>query len=108
MLSGVLGDAQPLTIVEGYCWAAGAAFLTIVTPAYLKSPTPLFIIVLLVDIVLWIIVGLDLAILDASYKAIVGYLLFAAGAIALYLSGAIVNNHVYGRTVMPTFGSILK
>jgi len=35
-------------------------------------------------------------------------LLFLAGAIALYLSGAIVNNHIYGRTVMPTFGSFLK
>jgi len=108
MLSGMLGDVQPLVTVEGYCWAAGASFLTLVTPAYLKSPKPLCVIVLIIDVVLWMIVGLDLAILDASYKPIVGYLLFLAGAIALYLSGAIVNNHIYGRTVMPTFGSFLK
>lgn len=108
MLSGVFGEIQPLVIVEGYCWVAGAAFLTLVTPSYLKAPTPLFIIVLIVDVVLWMIVGLDLGILDVSYKPLAGYLLLVAGAVALYLSGAIVNNHVFGRTVMPTFGSILK
>jgi succinate-acetate transporter protein len=108
MLSGVFGDIQPLVVVEGYCWVAGAAFLTLVTPSYLKAPTPLFLIVLIVDIVLWMIVGLDLGILDVAYKSIAGYMLFVAGAVALYLSGAIVNNHVFGRTVMPTFGSILK
>jgi len=108
MLTGVFGDIAPSTVVEGYCWAAGAAFLTLVTPAYLRSPTPLFLIVLLVDVVLWMIVGLDLAILDSSLKPVVGYLLFVAGFIALYLAGAIVNNHIFGRTVMSTFGSILK
>lgn len=108
MLSGVFGEIQPLVVVEGYCWVAGAAFLTLVTPSYLKAPTPLFLIVLIVDVVLWMIVGLDLGILDAAYKPIAGSMLFVAGAIALYLAGALVNNHAFGRTVMPTFGSILK
>ncbi|MBL4671906.1 MAG: hypothetical protein JKX81_06565 [Arenicella sp.] len=108
MLVGVFGDVTPQVIVEGYCWMAGATFLTIVTPAYLKGPRPLCMIVILIDIVLWLIVGLDLGLLDASYRPLVGYLLLAAGAIALYLAGAIVNNHVYGKTVMPTFGVFVK
>lgn len=108
MLTGSFGEVQPLTVVEGYCWAAGAAFLTIVTPAYLKAPTPLCLIVLIVDVVLWLIVGLDLEMLDASFKPMVGYLLFVAGSIALYLAGAIVNNQVYGKTIMPTFGTLMK
>ncbi|PHR61892.1 MAG: hypothetical protein COA43_01600 [Robiginitomaculum sp.] len=108
MLSGQIPDIVPHSVVEGYCWMAGAAFLTICTPAYLKAPLPLFLIVFIVDFVLWMIVGLDLEILGASFRPYVGYLLMVAGWISLYLAGAIVNNHVFGKTVLPTFGSILK
>jgi uncharacterized protein len=108
MLSGVLGDVAPQPMVEGFCWMAGAAFLTAVTPAYLKGPTPLFLIVLMLDIALWIIVGLDMGMIGAALKPVVGYLLFACGWVAIYLVAAIVNNHVYGRVVLPTFGSLVK
>ena len=108
MLAGILGDVKPQAMVEGFCWMAGASFLTAVTPAYLKGPTPLFLIVLMLDIALWLIVGLDMGILGAALKPVVGYLLFACGWIAIYLVAAIVNNHVYGRTVLPTFGSLVK
>jgi len=108
MLSGILGTAKPESMVEGFCWMAGASFLTAVTPAYLKSPTPLFLLVVLLDISLWMIVGLDMGMLGAELKPIVGYLLYASGWIGVYLVAAIVNNHIYGRTVLPTFGSIVK
>jgi succinate-acetate transporter protein len=108
MLSGVIGAVKPDSMVEGFCWMAGAAFLTAVTPAYLKSPTPLFLIVLLLDIVLWMIVGLDMGHFGAELKPIVGYLLYAAGWIAIYLVAAIVNNHIFDRIVLPTFGTIIK
>ncbi len=108
MLVGVFGDVSPHVLVEGYCWLAGALFLTVVTPAYLKGPALLCVVVLLVDVILWLIVGLDLGILGASYRPIVAYLLFAAGAVALYLAGAIVNNHVYAKTVLPIPGPIIK
>lgn len=108
MLSGVIGTVKPESMVEGFCWMAGAAFLTAVTPSYLKSPTPLFLIVLLLDIVLWMIVGLDMGQFGAGIKPIIGYLLYAAGWIAIYLVAAIVNNHIFGRVVLPTFGALLK
>ena len=108
MLSGIMGSVEPQSIVEGYCWMAGAAFLTAVTPAYLKSPRPLCMIVILLDVALWLIVGLDLGLLGVSMKPVVGYLLFAAGWIAVYIVAATVNNHVYGRVVLPTFGSFVK
>jgi succinate-acetate transporter protein len=108
MLSGIIGTVKPESMVEGFCWMAGAAFLTAVTPAYLKSPTPLFLIVLLLDIVLWMIVGLDMGQFGAGIKPIIGYLLYAAGWIAIYLVAAIVNNHIFGRVVLPTFGTIAK
>lgn len=108
MLSGVIGSVKPDSIVEGFCWMAGAAFLTAVTPSYLKSPRPLFMIVLLLDIVLWIIVGLDMQLIGAEVKPVVGYLLYSCGWIAVYLVAAIVNNHIFGRVVVPTFGSFIK
>jgi succinate-acetate transporter protein len=108
MLAGILGDIKPEPMVEGFCWMAGAAFLTAVTPSYLKSPTPLFLIVLLLDIALWIIVGLDMGLIGAALKPVVGYLLFASGWVAIYLVAAIVNNHVFNRVVLPTFGTLKK
>lgn len=108
MLSGVLGSVKPESMVEGFCWMAGASFLTAVTPAYLKSPIPLFLLVLLLDVALWIIVGLDMGLIGAGMKPVVAYLLYACGWIGVYLVAAMVNNHVYGRTVLPLFGSIVK
>lgn len=108
MLAGILGEVKPQPMVEGFCWMAGAGFLTAVTPSYLKSPTPLFLIVLMLDIALWIIVGLDMGLIGAALKPVVGYLLFACGWIAIYLVAAIVNNHVFGRVVLPTFGTLKK
>ncbi|EKD36614.1 MAG: hypothetical protein ACD_75C01438G0001 [uncultured bacterium] len=108
MLSGMIGTVKPESMVEGFCWMAGASFLTVVTPSYLKSPIPLFLIVLLLDVVLWLIVGLDMGMLGAGVKPVIGYLLYAAGWIAIYLVGAIVNNNIYGRVVLPTFGTMIK
>lgn len=108
MLSGMIGTVKPESMIEGFCWMAGASFLTAVTPSYLKSPTPLFLIVLLLDVVLWMIVGVDMGKLGAEIKPIIGYLLYAAGWIAIYLVAAIVNNNVFGRVVLPTFGVLIK
>ncbi len=108
MLSGLMGTTPPQSMVEGFCWMAGAAFLTAVTPAYLKSPKPLCLIVILIDIALWLIVGLDMGLIGASMKPVVGYLLFGAGWLAVYIVAAVVNNHVYGRVVIPTFGTFVK
>ncbi len=108
MLTGQFGDIQPDTVLEGYCWMAGAAFLTFVTPSYLKAPLPMLVIVLLVDVVLWMIVMLDLGMAGAGLRPVIGYLLLGAGWTALYMAGAIVNNKIMGRVVMPTFGSLLK
>lgn len=108
MLSGMIGTVKPESMVEGFCWMAGASFLTAVTPSYLKSPIPLFLIVLLLDVVLWMIVGLDMGTFGVELKPMIGYLLYAAGWIAIYLVAAIVNNNIFGRVVLPTFGALIK
>lgn len=102
-------EIKPLSYVEGWCWMAGAGFLTVVTPAYFKSPKPMGILVVMVDVVLWSIVFLDLGIADPKiFKPIVAYLLIIAGWIGIYMAGAIVCNTVYGKTVFPIPGPFIK
>ena len=101
------GGNTPLPHVEGWCWMAGAGFLTIVTPAYLKGTRLLFFIVVLIDIVLWLITFLDLGIAPASFRPVVGYLLIAAGSIGIYTAGAVVNNSAFGRSVLPIPGPLV-
>ncbi len=91
----------PMPFVEGCCWLAGALFLTIVTPAYLKATKLLFAIVVFIDIALWIITAMDLGILSGSFKPYVAYSLIAAGLIAIYTIGAIVNNAAFERQILP-------
>jgi len=90
---------KPDAYIEGWTWMAGAAFLTLVTPAYARSNAFLFFAVVMIDVALWLIVGID----SGWYgdpkvtKPIVGYLLIAAGWIGVYLAGATVCNTVYGK-----------
>ena len=94
---------QKSVYVEGWCWMAGAAFLTAVTPAYAKSSSLFFLLVITVDVVLWLIVGCDTGwfkIGDIKQtKAIIGYLLIGVGWVGIYFSGATVCNTIYGRPV---------
>jgi len=95
------GMLQKAVYVEGWCWMAGATFLTVVTPGYAKGNLFIFILVLCIDVVLWLIVGCDTGWYKIGTvpqtKAIIGYLLVVSGFIGLYLSGAIVCNTVYGK-----------
>jgi succinate-acetate transporter protein len=108
MLAKVFGDITPAIMVEGYCWMAGAAFLTVVTPAYLKSAKPMFILCLILDVVLWMLVLNDLGKLDPTWKPVIGYLLFVSGWIGIYMVAALVNNTIFGRQIIPTFGTWIK
>lgn len=92
---------KPDPYVEGWCWMAGAAFLTAVTPAYAKSTSLLFLLVILVDICLWLIVGMDTGWYadPATWKPMVGYMLIFCGWIGIYLAGATVCNTAYGKSI---------
>jgi len=87
--------------VEGWMWMAGAGFLTAVTPAYAKSSAAMFILVILVDIVLWSIVGMDTGWFGdvKTLKPLAGWLLVVVGWIGIYMAGAVTCNTVYGKPV---------
>jgi succinate-acetate transporter protein len=98
--------------IEGWMWMAGAAFLTVVTPAYAKSSSLFFFTIILVDIVLWLIVGADtgwfvIGTVKTS-KMIIGYGMIVIGWIGLYFAGATLCNTVYGRTIFPVPKPLIK
>lgn len=95
-------------VVEGWMWMAGAAFLTAVTPAYLKSG--LFMLVVLIDIVLWMIVGVDTGWYGdpKTFKPIIGWLLVISGWYGVYMAGAVVCNTIYGKKVFWTPPPVIK
>jgi succinate-acetate transporter protein len=92
---------KPDSYVEGWMWMAGAGFLTAVTPGYAKGNALIFLLVILIDVALWLIVGIDTGWYGnpATTKPIVGYCLIGAGWIGIYLAGATVCNTVYGKSM---------
>lgn len=105
----IVNDIKPLSVVEGWTWMAGAAFLTAATPAYMKGTKLLFVIVVLLDIALWIIVTLDLGIADpAVWKPVVAYLLIASGWLGVYGVAAIMTNTAFGKSIIPIPGPLCK
>jgi succinate-acetate transporter protein len=101
---------KPAVLVEGWMWMAGAGFLTVVTPAYAKSSSLFFFLVIFVDVVLWMIVGIDTGWFGdpAVLKPFVGWSLVVVGWVGIYLSGAVTCNTVYGKVIYPVPKPLVK
>ena len=112
MVPAGLFDFSSYKIIEGYCWVGGASFITIIIPSYLKAaPRPLTLMIVLLTTCLWIIAGLDLQLIQDTNKFwhhCVGYLAITSGFLAIYIVGAVCNNTVFEREVMPLFVPAVK
>jgi uncharacterized protein len=97
-----------MVYIEGWMWMAGASFLTAMTFNYAKSG--LFVLVVVLDIVLWMIVGCDTGWFgDAKVmKPIIGYLLIFSGFYGVYFVAAVATNTVYGKKVFWTPPPLVK
>jgi len=98
----------PSVVIEGYLWAGAAAFLTICTPAYARQNAIMFVLVIVVDVILWMLAGIDTNILPATYKHPLGYALFGVGIVGIYMSGAAMVNTVYGKMLLPIPAAVSK
>jgi hypothetical protein len=98
--------------IEGWMWMGGAAFLTVITPAYAKANSLFFAVVLVLDVLLWLLVGADTGWYSIGgikqTKAIIGYGLIGVGFAGIYLAGAVVCNTVYGRAMFPLPKPLVK
>jgi hypothetical protein len=87
--------------VDGYVWSALTIVVWLWTPAFCAKFSLLSIVVVLLDIALPFIALFDLGVLPLSYSQIPAWSLLAAGAVAVYLSSAIVVNGTFKKTIYP-------
>jgi succinate-acetate transporter protein len=99
---------KPAVHIEGWMWMAGAGLLTVILPAYARSP--LFILAAVLDIVLWLLVGMATCWYGdpAMMKTVGGYMLIFSGWYGVYMAGAVVCNTVYAKKVFPLPPDIMK
>lgn len=107
------GNLIPATVdrrIDGWIWLTLLVATWGFTPAYLKrGPATLTVALLILDVALPFIVGVDLTWMDKSWaNPIAGWLLMVAGILALYTCIAMIINNAWGKTVMPFPGPLLK
>jgi uncharacterized protein len=102
--SNILLDAR----IDGWAWMVLTIVILLWTPAFLKTPLVLSLIVFALNIALPFITLMDLQILSADFAFIPAYALLIAGILGIYLSAAIIVNGAFGREVYPMPGPILK
>lgn len=90
--------------IDGWAWLVLTLATLLWTPAFFKSTRLLTLIVLALDVSLPFITLMDLGMIPKSYAVIPAWGLLFAGAVAIYLSSAIVVNSAYGKVVYPLPG----
>lgn len=96
------------TRIDGWAWMVLTIVILLWTPAFLKTPLVLSLIVFALNIALPFITLIDLQVLSADFAFIPAYALLVAGILGIYLSAAIIVNSAFGREVYPMPGPILK
>jgi uncharacterized protein len=100
------------TRIDGWAWIVLTLVVWMWSPAFLKSPLLLFLIVVFLGLALPFIFLMDLKLFDAGFSAvaapIAGISLLIAGLLGIYLSAAMVVNKAFGRKVFANPGPILK
>ena len=94
------------TRIDGWAWMALFFVVLIWTPAFYKGSAVLFVLVLFLNVAVFFIFINDLDIhafagASKAFKHISGISLLICGILGIYLSGALVLNATYGRTVLP-------
>ncbi|MDL2287770.1 GPR1/FUN34/YaaH family transporter [Oscillospiraceae bacterium OttesenSCG-928-F05] len=94
--------------LDGWAWMVLTLALWLWTPAFFKTPLPLTLIVLAIDVALPFITLMDLGVLSRDFAMVPAVALLTAGVIAIYLSSAMVTNGAFGRQVFPLPGPPVK
>jgi uncharacterized protein len=86
--------------IDGWAWIALTLVVWLWSPAFLKSPLLLFMIVVFLGIALPFIFLRDLQIVKDAFAAYIAAIsLLCAGLTAIYLSAAMIVNKAFGRKV---------
>ena len=96
--------------VEGWAWLAITLCVLLWTPAFLKKSTAiLFTMMVTLDIALVPLSFVDMGVLDkATFAPVIGWLLLIMGIQGIYLTGAMILNEAFDKTILPIPGPVLK
>jgi uncharacterized protein len=94
--------------IDGWAWLVLTIVIWLWTPAFLKTPFVLSLIVFALDISLPFITLMDLGILSKDFAVIPAWGLLIAGIFGIYLSAAMIVNTAFGKAVYPMPGPIIK
>ena len=86
---------------DGWAWLTLTLVVYLWAPAFFKTPNVLSLIVVALGISLPFITLKDFGILAKSLYVIPAWGLLIAGILGIYLSGALIINNTYGKTVLP-------
>ncbi len=89
------------TRIDGWVWLALSAVVTLWTPAFIKTPKILFLIVLVLNVAVWFIAFIDLQVLAKSWSFVPAWALLICGILGIYLSAAMVVNGTFGKKIYP-------
>ncbi len=101
-LKGIALDGR----IDGWAWLVLTLVTLLYTPAFFKASKCLLYIVLLLDIALPFITLRDFGLVNLT--VISAWALLGAGIVGLYLSGALVLNGTFGKTVLPIGKPIIR
>ncbi len=92
---------MPLDLsVEAWLWLPAGLWLAIMLPCFLKSPSVLFILGVVVEIIVICLIALDFHFAPAFFGQLAVWSSLISGILAIYLAGAIAINAVFERTVL--------
>ncbi len=86
---------------DGWAWFALTLVVMLWTPAFFKVPNVLTLIVLCLDFALPFVTLKDMGILSSTLYVIPAWCFLAAGVLGIYLSGAMIVNNTFEKTVLP-------
>ena len=92
---------MPLDLsVEAWLWLPAGLWLAIMLPCFLKGPSVLFILGVCVEVIVICLIAIDFHFAAPVFAKLASWSALISGIMAIYLSGAIAMNAVFGKTVL--------
>jgi len=96
------------TRIDGWAWMVLWFALWLWTPAYFKSPLPLTLAVLALDVAVPIVALMDLQAVGHAFAPVAANFLLLAGIFGLWTATGIILNTEFGKKIIPMPGPIIK
>lgn len=87
--------------IKAWLWLPAGLWLAIMLPCFLKSPSVLFILGVVVELIVVSLVAIYFKFAPAFFVKLAVWSSLISGILAIYLSGAIAINATFGKVILP-------